>query len=46
MRVYTTHEYIHQAKLALEIKTKILPIYEKARPQKGHLPPPPAPQAV
>ncbi|WFC99442.1 Aminopeptidase 2 mitochondrial [Malassezia yamatoensis] len=29
MRVYTTPEFIHQARFALEVKEKILPVYEK-----------------
>lgn len=29
MRVYTTPEYIHQAQFALEVKERILPVYEK-----------------
>lgn len=29
LRVYTTPEYIHQAQYALEVKQKILPVYER-----------------
>lgn len=29
LRVYTTPEYIHQARFALEVKEKILPVYER-----------------
>ena len=29
LRVYTTPEYIHQAQYALDVKAKVLPVYER-----------------